>query len=91
MEMLRSQVLMATLDEFQPHQISLKSSVIMEDQRARILCRYLCGTDIPDKTHIVYDIRVHDSKGEMHHVRAFIEFGATGISMAPQFLKRPGI
>jgi len=44
MEKLGAQALMATLDEVQPHRISLKSRVVLENQRAKMLCQYPCGT-----------------------------------------------
>jgi hypothetical protein len=91
MEKLGAQALMATLDEVQPHRISLKSRVVLESPRARMLSQYLCGTEIPDSAHIVHEVQIRDRNGEMQRVRALIDCSATSIFMAPRLLKRLGI
>jgi hypothetical protein len=91
MEKLGAQTQMATLDEVQPHRISLKSSVILETPRARMLSQYLCGTEIPDSAHIVHEVQIRDRNGEIQLVQALIDCGETSICMAPWLLKRLGI
>jgi hypothetical protein len=91
MEKLGAQALMATLDEVQPHQISLKSRVVLESPRARLLSQYLCGTETPDSSHIIHEVQIRDRNGKMQRVRALIDCGATSIFMAPRLLKRLGI
>jgi len=54
---LAAQALMATLDEVQPHQISLESSVVLESPRARMLSQYLYGTETPDSANIVHEVQ----------------------------------
>jgi hypothetical protein len=68
MEKLGAQALMATLHEVQPHGISLKSRVVLESPRARMLNQYLCGTEIPDSAHIVHEVHIRDRNGEMQRV-----------------------
>ena len=87
MEKLGAQALMATLDEVQPHRISLKSRVVLESPSARVLSQYLCGTEIPDSAHIVHEVQIRHRNGEMQRVRALIDCGATSIFMAPTLLK----
>jgi len=91
MEKLGAQALMATLDEVQPHRISLKSRVVLESPRARMLSQCLCGTETPDSAHIIHEVQIRDRNGEMQRVRALIDCGATSIFMAPRLLKRLGI
>jgi hypothetical protein len=91
MEKLGMQALMATLDEVQPHRISLKSRVVLESPRARMLSQYLCGSGIPDSAHIVHEVQIRDRNGEMQRVQALIDCGATSICMAPRLMKRLGI
>jgi len=87
MEKLDAQALMATLDEVQPHRISLQSRLVLESPRARMLSKYLCGTEIPDLAHIVQEVQIRDRNGEMQRVRVLIDCGATSIFMAPRLLK----
>ena len=63
MEKLGAQALMATLDEVPPHRISLKSRVILEILRARMLNRHLCGTEIPDSANIFHEVQTRDRNG----------------------------
>ena len=56
-----------------------------------MLSEYLCGTEIPDSAHIVHELQIRDKTGEMQHVRALIDCGATSILMSPRLLKRLGI
>jgi hypothetical protein len=86
MEKLGAQALMATLDEVQPHRISLKSRFVLERRRARMLSQYLCGTEIPDSAHIVHEVQIRDRNGEMQRFWALIDCGATSIFMAPRLL-----
>jgi len=91
MEKLGAQALRATLDEVQPHRISLKSRVILESPRARMLRQYLCGTETLDSAHIIHVVQIRDRNGEIQRVRALIDCGATSIFMAPRLLKQLGI
>ena len=91
MQKLGAQALMATLEEVQPHRISLKSRVVLESPRARMLSQYLCGTETPDSAHIIHQVKIQDRNGEMKRVRALIDCGTTSIFMAPRLLKRLGI
>ena len=56
MENLGAQALMVTLDEVEPHRISLKSRVVMESPRARMLSQYICGTETPDSANINHEV-----------------------------------
>jgi len=91
MEKLGAQALMATLNEVQPHRISLKSRVVLESPRARMLSQYLCGTETPHSAHIIHEVQIRDRNGEMQHVQALIDCGPGRILMAPRLLKRLGI
>jgi len=91
MEEVGAQALMATLDEVQPHQISLTSRVVLESPRATMLSQYLCGTETPDSAHIIHEVQIRDRNGKMQRIRALIDCGATSIFMAPRLLKRLGI
>jgi len=91
MEQLGAQALMETLDEVQPHQISLKSRVVLESPRARMLSQYLCGAEITDSAHIVHEVQIRERNGGMQRVLVLIDCGATSIVMAPRLLKRLGI
>jgi hypothetical protein len=82
---------MATPDEVQPHRISIKSRVVLESPRARMLSQYRCGTEIPDSVHIVHDIHIRDRNGEMPPICALINCRPTSIFMAPRLLKQLGI
>ena len=91
MDKVGAQALMATLEEVQPHRISLKSRVVLESPRGRMLSQYLCGTETPDSAHLIHEVEILHSNGEMQRVRALIDCGATSIVMAPRLLKRLGI
>jgi hypothetical protein len=82
---------MATMDSIQPHQISLKSMVLLESPKALMPSQYLCGTSRPDMSHIIHDVLLRDGSGEMQQVRAVIDCGATSIFMAPRLRKRLGL
>jgi len=82
---------MATMDEIRLHRIALKSRVILESPRAEMLSQYLCGTETPDSAHIIHEIQIRDEHGEMQHVPALIDCGATTIFMAPWLFKNLGI
>jgi len=82
---------MATLDEVQPHRISLKSTVILESPRARMSSQYVCRSKTPDSAHIIHEVQIRDRNGEMQNVRALIDDRATSIIMATRHLKRLGI
>jgi len=87
-ENLGAWALMATLDEFKPHRVALKSRVIPESPRAVMSREYLCGTTKPDTAHIVHEVKVRDAYGKMQRVRALIDRGATSIFMAPRLRRR---
>jgi len=53
---LATHALMATLDEVQPHQMSLESSVVLESPRARMLSQYLYGTETQDSANIGHEV-----------------------------------
>jgi hypothetical protein len=65
MEKLGARPLMATLDEVKPHRVALKSRVILESPRAVMSSQYLCGTTRLDTAHIVHEVEVRDTHGEM--------------------------
>jgi len=85
------QTLMATMDSIEPHRIALKSTVSLEGPKALMSSRYLCGTTRPDTSHIVHDVFIRDGSGEMQHMQALIDCGATSIFMAPRLRKRHGL
>jgi hypothetical protein len=88
MEKLRAQGLMATLDEVQPHQISLKSSIVLESLRARMLSQYLCATKTLHSANIIHKVQIRDRNCNMQGIWAFIDCSTIGIFMAPRLLKR---
>jgi len=91
MEKLGALALMATLDEVQPHQMSLKSRVILQSPMVRMLSQDLWGTEIQDLAGIVHKVHIRDRHGEMHRARALIVCGAISIFMAPRLLRPLGI
>jgi len=91
MEKLGAQALITTLDEVQPHRISLKSRVVQETPRARMLSQYLCGTETPDSAHIIHEVQIRDRHGKMQYLWALIDCSTTSIIMAPKLLKWLGI
>jgi len=78
---------MATLDEVQPHEISLESSVVLESLRARMISQYLYGTETPDSANIVHEVQIPHRRGEMQCVRAIADCGGTSIFMTPRVLQ----
>ena len=48
------QTLMGTMDSIQPHQIALKSRVVLERPEAHMSIQYLCGTSRPDTSYIIH-------------------------------------
>jgi len=60
MQAAATQVLMATLDEVQPHLISLLPRIVLESLRAHMFSQYVCGIETPDSTHIVHDVQIRD-------------------------------
>ena len=58
MEKLGARAQLVTLDEVQPHRISLKSRVVLESPRATILSQYLCSTESPDSAHIFHKVQI---------------------------------
>jgi len=85
------QTVMATMDNKQPHQITLKSSVILESLQAHMSSQYLCSTSRPDTCHVFTKVLLRDGSGEMERVRGLIDSGATSISQGPRLRKRPGL
>jgi len=86
MEKLCAQTLMATLEEVQPHQIPIKSRVILESPTAGVLSQYICGTEIRNSAHRLHKVQIRDRNCKMQCLRALIECGATTILMAPSLL-----
>jgi len=86
LERLESGVLMATLDEMQPHRIALKSNVILE-QSAKMSSQSQCATDRPDSTSIIHPVKVRNLHCNMHRLRALIECVASSIFMTLRLLQ----
>jgi hypothetical protein len=79
------------MDRIQPHQIALKSRVLLESPKALMSIQYLCGTSRPDTSHIFHNVFTRDGSGEMQHVRALVDCGKTSIFMAPRLRKWLGL
>lgn len=82
---------MVTLDDNQHHQISLKSRVILESLRERMLSKYPCTTKTPDSDRQVHKVQIRDHNGKMRCLGALINWGVTTRVMAPRLLKWVGI
>jgi len=82
---------MATLEEVQPHRISLRPRVVLESLKAQMSCQYLCGTARPDSSHIVHEVQIRDQHGGLQQIQALIDCGATSIIISPQLLNRLGL
>jgi len=82
------QTLMETMDSIQLHRIASNSRVLMETPRAHMSSQYLCGTSRPDTSYIIHEVAISDRSGEMQHVRARMDCGATSIFMTPRLRKR---
>jgi hypothetical protein len=91
LQSLGTRALMATLEEIQPHRISLRPRVVLESPKALMSSQYLCGTARPDSSHIVHEVQIRDQHGELQRIRALIDCGATSIFISPQLLNRLGL
>jgi hypothetical protein len=91
MQAVATRASMATLDEVQPHRISLRPRVVLESPRAHMFSQYLCGTETPDSVYIIHDVQIRDRHSEMQRVRPPIDYGATRICMSPRLLWRLGL
>jgi len=60
MQAVATQALMATLDEVQPHRISLRLRVVLDSPRAHMFSQYLCGTEIPDSAPSIHEVQIRD-------------------------------
>jgi len=85
------QVVMVTLNTVQLHPISIQSRVILQSPRESMLSQYLYGTEILYFAHIIDDVQIQDSNGDMQLGWALIHCGATRIVMAPILSKKLGI
>jgi len=79
---------MVAIDSIPPHQIALKSRLLMESPKAHMSSQYLCGTSRPDMFHIIHEVFIRNGRGEIQQVRALIDCGATSICMTPRLRKR---
>jgi hypothetical protein len=91
LQSLGMRALMATLEEIQPHRISLRPRVVLESPKALMSSQYLCGTARRDSSHFVHKVEIRDQHGELQRIRAFIDCGATSIFISPQLLNRLGL
>jgi len=91
LQSLGTRALMATLEEIQPHWISLRPRVVLESPKALMSSQYLCGTARPDSLHIVHEVQIQDQHGELQRIQALIDCGATSIVISPQLLNRLGL
>jgi len=82
---------MATLEEIQPHRISLRPRVVLESPKALMSSKYLCGMARPDSSHIVHEVQIQDQHGELQRIRALIDCGATSIFISSRLLNRLGL
>jgi len=85
------QTLMVMMDSIQPHQIALKSRVLLESPKALMSSQYISGTSRPDTSHMMQEVFIRDGSGEMQCMRALIDGGVTSIFMAPRLRKRLGL
>jgi hypothetical protein len=91
LQSLGMRALMATLEEIQPHRISLRPRVALESPKALMSSQYLSESARPDSSHIVHKVEIRDQHGELQRIRAFIDCGATSIFISPQLLNRLGL
>jgi len=82
---------MATLEEIQPHRISLRPRVVLESPKALMSGQYWSGTARPDSSHIVHEVQIRDQHSALQRIRALIHCGATTIVISPQPLNRLGL
>jgi len=87
LENLGNRALFATLDEIQPHRITLKSRVILEG-RALMSSQYLWGTERPDSAHIIHEVLVWNMHGNGQRVQELIDCGAMSIFILPSLLRK---
>jgi len=85
LENLGNWAFIAALDEIQPHQITLKSRVIL-DCRTLMSSQYLTGTEGPDSAHSIHEDLVQTIPGNMQRVKGLIHCGATSIFISPSLL-----
>jgi hypothetical protein len=74
---------MATLEEIQLHQISLRPSVVLESPTALMSGHYLCGTARPNSLQIVHEVQIRDQHRELMSIRALINSGTTSFFISP--------
>jgi hypothetical protein len=86
-----TRVLIATLQEIQPHRISLRPRVVFECAKCLMSSQYLCCTESPDSSHIVHDLQKQNQHGELQRICALIDCGATSICISPHLLNRLGL
>jgi len=91
LQSLGTRALMATLEEVQPHRISLRPRVVLESPKALMSSKYLYGTARLDSSHIVHEVQIRDQHGELQRIRALIDCGAASIFISPQLLNRLGL
>ena len=91
LQSLCMRVLRATLEEIQPHRISLRLWVVFDSPKALMLSQYLCGTRRPDSSHAVHKVQIRDPHRELQRIRALSDCRATSICIAPQLLNILGL
>jgi len=91
LQSLGMRVLMTTLHEIQPHQISLRSRVVSDSPKALMSSQDLGGTARPDSSHTVHEVQIRDQHGELQRIRALIDYGAISIFISPHLLHRLGL
>jgi hypothetical protein len=79
------------IDSIQPHWIALMSSVVLESPKAHMSSQNIWDMSRPDTSHIIYKIFIRDAIGEMKHVQALINCGATSIVVALRIGKPFGL
>jgi len=84
MQAVGTQESMPTLDEVQPHSVSLKPWVALQSPGACMFSQYLCSMGTPDSAYIVHEVRISDRYGEMHPVGTPIDRGTPSIFMSPK-------
>lgn len=91
MENLGAQAQIVTQDDVQPHWISQKSRVILENPRAGMLSQDQYGTETPDSANTFNEVQIQGRNDEMQCVWAVFNSSTTSISMSPRLLKPLGI
>jgi hypothetical protein len=85
------QTLIAMMDSIQQHRNALKSRVVLGRPQVLMSSQYRCGASRLDRSHMIHEVPIQEGSGEMQHVPADMDCGATSIFMAPRLQKLLGL